>query len=222
MAGPDPLFVDVHEPAEVEAHLQEAGVPTHRKALAPGDYVVGDLAVERKTVRDFFSSLVSRRLFEQLGRLREVYPRALLLVEGDLALVNEYENPKAFWGAFLSLHLEEGVPVLFAPDLRHTALLLETAYRRQEAARRGYGLRHKPKLLRLPEQQAFAVQGLPSVGDTLSRALLERFGSVRRVMAATERELQKVPKIGPVKATAIAELLDAPYEGEQRRVPEEG
>ncbi len=77
-----------------------------------------------------------------------------------------------------------------------------------------------PKLLSLAEQQAFAVQGLPSVGDTLSKALLERFGSVRRVMAATERELQKVPKIGPVKAARIEALLDAPYEGGQRRVAE--
>lgn len=215
MADGPTLYVDVHEPLDIEVRLQRAGVPVERKALAPGDYVVGDVGIERKTVRDFFSSLVDRRLFDQLDRLREAYPHALLLVEGDLRLVEEYENPKAFWGAFLALHLEEGVPVLFAPDGAQTALLLETAWRRQGRAARAYGLRHKPKLRSLAEQQEFAVQGLPSIGTTLSRALLERFGSVRRVMAASERELRKVPKIGPVKAAEIANLLDAPYEGGQ-------
>lgn len=221
MADPEALYVDIHEPADIEALLQAAGVPTVRKALAPGDYVVGEVGVERKTVRDFFASLVDRRLFDQLDRLREVYPRALLLVEGDLRLVEEYRNPKALWGAFLALHLEEGVPVLFAPDARHTALILETAYRRLGRQARGYGLRHKPRLRTLEERQEFAVQGLPSVGAVLSRVLLERFGSVRRVMRASERELRKVPHIGPLKAAQIAALLDAPYAGHQDRLHRE-
>lgn len=212
------LYVDIHEPEEIESHIREAGVPVLRRALAPGDYVVGEVGVERKTIRDFFSSIVNKRLWEQVSRLRDTYPRPLVIVEGDLALVDEYANPKAFWGAFLALHLEEGVPVLFAPNYVHTALLLETLHHRQQEARTSFGLRHKPKLLSLPERQEFAVQGLPNIGDTLSRVLLERFGSVRGVMAASERDLLKVPKIGPERALRIGELLDAPYEGRQQRI----
>lgn len=218
MEAPLTLFVDIHEPEEIELHVRDAGIPVQRKALAPGDYVVGDMGVERKTIRDFFSSIVNRRLFEQVSRLRGTYPRPLLLVEGDLALVDEYTNPKAFWGAFLAFHLEEGVPVLFAPNPRHSALLLETLYSQQRNARSAFALRHKPKRLSLPQKQEFAVQGLPNVGDTLSKALLERFQTVREVMTASERDLQKVPKIGPERALRITELLDAPYEGQQTRI----
>ncbi len=214
------LFVDIHEPQTIEEMLRESGLPVLRKAITPGDYVVGEVGVERKTIRDFFSSMVRRRLFEQVSRLRETYPRALLLVEGDLGRVNEYRNPKAFWGAFLSLHLEEGVPVLFSPDEGHTALILETLYRRQARKGGAFGLRHKPKLMSLQQQQEFMVQGLPNIGDILSRLLLDRFGSIRRVMAASERDLLKVPKIGQVKAAQIVELLDAPYEGGQRKLQE--
>ncbi|MFQ6012644.1 MAG: ERCC4 domain-containing protein [Thermoplasmata archaeon] len=218
MEPPLILYVDVHEPEEIERHLREAGVSVKRKTLAPGDYVVGEVGVERKTIRDFFSSIVNRRLWEQVSRLRDTYPRPLVVVEGDLALLDDFPNPKAFWGTFLALHLEEGVPVLFPPTYLHTALLLETLYRRQRETRSSFGLRHKPKLLSLPQRQEFAVQGLPQIGDTLSRTLLERFGSVRGVMAASERDLMKVPMIGPGKAFRIAELLDAPYAGGQRRI----
>lgn len=213
-----PLYVDVHEPEEIETRLREAHLPVERRALAPGDYVIGEVGVERKTISDFFSSIITKRLFEQVGRLRETYPQALLLVEGDLASLDEYANPKNFWGAFILLHLEEGLPILFSPDQGHTALILETLYRRQQTEDRAFGLRHKPKQLTLAQQQEFVVQGLPNIGDTLSRTILSRFGSVRQVMSATASDLRKVPKIGPVKADRIVQLLDAPYEGDQARL----
>lgn len=218
MASPLTLFVDIHEPEEIQAHVERAGIPVERKTLAPGDYVVGEVGVERKTINDFFASIVNKRLWEQVYRLRDTYPRPLVLVEGDLALVEEYSNPKVFWGAFLALHLQEGVPVLFAPNYLHTAMVLETLYRHQLETPNPFSLRYKPKRVSLPEQQEFAVQGLPSIGDILSKSLLERFGSVRRVMSASERDLIKVPKIGPGKAVRITELLDAAYEGDQQKI----
>lgn len=220
MTTPLPLYVDVHEPADIESALRAANLPVERRAITPGDYVIGEVGVERKTIRDFFSSIVNKRLFEQVSRLKETYPGALLLVEGDLALLDEYANPKAFWGAFILLHLEEGIPVLFSPNQDHTALLLETLYRRQEGRGADYGLRHKPKLMSLQQKQEFVVQGLPSVGHILSKSMLERFGTVRSVMAAKEADLVKVPKIGDVKARQIVDVLDAPYEGIQRRLEE--
>jgi ERCC4-type nuclease len=218
MDPPLTLFVDIHEPEEIQAHIEKAGIPVERKTLAPGDYVVGEVGVERKTISDFFASIINKRLWEQVYRLRDTYPRPLVVVEGDLALVDEYSNPKVFWGAFLALHLQEGIPVLFAPNYLHTAMLLETLYQHQREAPSPFSLRYKPKQVSLPQQQEFAVQGLPQIGDTLSKALLEHFGSVRGVMNAAERDLVKVPKIGQAKALHIRELLDAPYEAEQQRI----
>ncbi len=221
MQEPLTLYVDVHEPADIEERLRELGIPVVRKAIAPGDYVAGEIGVERKTIHDFFSSIIRKRLFEQVTRLRETYPQPLLLVEGDLAQLDEYTNPKALWGAFIFMQLEEGIPVLFSPDQNHTALVLETIYRRQERRGGEFGLRHRPKLMSLQQRQEFAVQGLPNVGDVLSKAMLDRFGSVRKIMAASEADLMKVPKIGQVKARRIVELLDTPYEGMQGHLEHE-
>ena len=216
------IVVDHREPPGIPARIAELGVPVEVRQIYPGDYVVGEVAVERKTVSDFFSSLIRKRLFEQVGRLREAYPVPMVLVEGDLAEISEYKNPRAFWGAFLAFTLLEHVPLIFTPDMEQTCQALVTLHKRAGAKVAEYGLRHKPKALDLEARQRFLVQGLPNVGETLSRNLLEHFGSARAVFTADDRELVKVAKIGEVKAAEIVKVLTAKWEGRQRRLGDSG
>ena len=196
-------------------------MPVEVKQIYPGDYVVGEVAVERKTVSDFFASLINKRMFDQVRRLRDAYPVPLILVEGDMADISEYKNPRAFWGAFLKFTLDDRVPVIFAPDQEQTCQILVTLHKRIGARSSEYGLRHKPKVLDLEARQRFLVQGLPSVGETLSHNLLERFGTVRGVFNADERALAEVPKIGPKKAADIVKVVTTKWEGRQRRIEDE-
>ncbi len=215
------IVVDHREPGDIPARLRELGVPVEVKQIYPGDYVVGEVAVERKTVSDFFSSLINKRIFDQVHRLRDAYPIPLILVEGDLAQISEYKNPRAFWGAFLAFTMKEHIPLLFTPDQEQTCQVLVTLHKRIGAKASEYGLRHKPKILDLGERQKFLVQGLPSVGETLSQNLLEHFGSPRAVFLADERALASVSKIGPKKATEIVKVLTAKWEGRQKRLEDE-
>ena len=52
------LTMDVHEPRAIARHLKDLKVPFEVKKITPGDYVVGGVGIERKTLGDFFSSLV--------------------------------------------------------------------------------------------------------------------------------------------------------------------
>lgn len=81
-------------------------------------------------------------LFDQVLRLKECYPVASLVVEGDISGISEYQNPGAFWGAFLAITLDEGVPIFFAPDIEQTAHSLYVVDRRQSKGVGDYGLRH--------------------------------------------------------------------------------
>lgn len=215
------IVVDHREPEDIPARLEALGVPVEIKQISPGDYVVGEAAVERKTVSDFFASLVNKRIFDQVRRLRESYPVPLILVEGDLAEITEYKNPRVFWGAFFAFTMKEHVPVVFTPDREQTCQALFTLHKQIGGKISEYGLRHKPKMLDLEERQRFLVQGLPNVGEVLSQNLLERLGSVRAVFDGDEHALAAVPKIGAKKAAEIVRVVTARWEGRQRRIEDE-
>jgi len=215
------MIVDVHEPAAIPEGLRARGCPVEVRAIQPADYVVGPLGVERKTLSDFFSSIVKRRLFEQVRRLRETYPLSLVLVEGDLAKIAKERNPAAFWGGFAAVTLGERVPILFTPDRAQTVVALHTLEKRFSTGASDYGLRHKPKMSTPEERQRFLVEGLPQIGETTAARLLERFGSARRVFTAREAVLQDVPGIGPKRAREITAVLDLRYRGTQRTLEDE-
>ncbi len=220
-----PLVVDANEPEDIPERLRQLGVEFEVKKIAPGDYILGPVGIERKTLYDFFNSMVRKRLFEQVQRLREAYPQPLVILEGDLAEMSTFRHPQSIMGALLALETAERVPVLTTVDKDQTALLLSVLWKRQDKAAAEYGLRHKPKGLTLDQRQRFLVEGLPSVGETLARNLLEHFGSVRAVFDASEEDLKKVAKVGDIKAAEIVRLVTSRYAGEQRHLedrPDEG
>lgn len=214
------IVADVHEPKRIVKRLKELGAEVQVKNITPGDYIIGEVGVERKTVNDFFSSMVRKRLFDQVLRLKECYPLASLVVEGDLSVLSDYQNPGAFWGAFLAITYDEGVTIFFAPDYKQTAHFLHIVDRRQRVGKADYGLRHKPKLMTLEEKQRFFLEGFPNVGEKLAKSLLEEFRSLRKVMNAREKDLVRVPKIGKKKAREMIALLDAKYKTIQKRIDE--
>ena len=60
--------------------------------------------------------------------------------------------------------------------------------------------------------------GIPEVGERTAEILAERFGSLDRLMEASEEELLEVPDIGPATAKAIVDFFGNP---ENRRLIEE-
>jgi ERCC4-type nuclease len=107
------------EPYSFDSRLTSA----ERRALQAGDYSVGGLedqvAVERKTLDDFVSTLIHRRrrFREELRKLRQ-YRAACVVVEAELldVLGKRYRGearPEAVVGSTLSILLDFGVPVVF-------------------------------------------------------------------------------------------------------------
>jgi ERCC4-type nuclease len=213
-----PLVIDSNEPEDIQEKLRGLGVEFEVKKIAPGDYVLGPIGIERKTLSDFFNSMVRKRLFEQVLRLREAYAQPLLILEGDLAEISTFRHPQSILGAILALETAERVPVLTTADKDQTAIMLGLLWKRQDKEAAEYGLRHKPKAMTLEQRQRFLIEGLPSVGETLARNLLEHFGSVQAVFNASEEDLKKVAKIGDVKAAEIVRLACAPYGAAQKRL----
>ena len=91
---------------KIAAGLTEKGATVKTQMLEKGDYIFSDqCAVERKTVNDFVYTLTRRYLFEQLFRLKDVYPKSLIVLEGYMPVIYKYSSisPASIWGAMFNL-----------------------------------------------------------------------------------------------------------------------
>jgi DNA excision repair protein ERCC-4 len=220
------VIVDERERSQVPARLRELGLTLDFRLLEEGDYVMAGYAIERKTVRDFLSSLYSGRLFDQAYRLGQAYRFPLMIVEGDYhSILNEMRNPRVFWGALATLSFGYGLRVFFTWNAKQTADLIDILARHlPELRSRPPAVVRKPRSNRMREWQAAFIQGLPGVGSRLAEQLLKRFGTPRRVLSATEAELSLRGGLGRTKAAKIKFLLDTDYnaldESKQLRLSE--
>jgi Fanconi anemia group M protein len=208
-------------PSGVIDELVQLGVEVEACQLNVGDFILSDrTGVERKSVGDFLQSIIDKRLMNQAKALRETFERPVLILEGDNLYSRRAIHPNAVRGALAALAVDIGIPILPTRNEKETALILFAIARREQLAEnREVSVRGEPKGLTLPEHQRFVVEGLPGVSAVLTKRLLEHFGTVERVMCASEEELKQVHGIGREKAKAIRKILTSIYEIECPRQP---
>ncbi len=213
------VYVDSRERnSGVIKALSEMGAITKIKQLEVGDFVItDDIVFERKTIEDFLESILDGRLFNQLNKMASNYSSPLILVEGNqqelFSLRNIHRN--AIIGTLTSIALNYRVPVIFTKDAKETAeFIFVTAKREQLKSGSDIRLRVGRKGLTISEQQRFIIESLPTVGPQLAISLLEKFGSIKNIANATEKELQEIENLGPKKARQIIKVMDAIYKKE--------
>ncbi len=209
------IVVDEREaPSGVPGLLKGMGLQVEHRMLEVGDYVVSfDCAIERKEARDFFKSLYSNKLFDQVYHLVEAYEHPVLIVEGDPTIFTRgMTRPRAFWGALVTLNFQYGLSLFFTLDVHQTADLIYTlAMRRRFVRPKRPLVRKKPRAGTLEKNQLLLVSSLPGIGPKLADRTLERFRTVRRVFSASVAEFSAVNGIGRMTAEKASAFLDAPY-----------
>ncbi len=211
------IIVDHREsPSGVIDELMRLGVEVETRQLKVGDFILSDrVGVEKKSTGDFLQSIVDKRLLSQAKQLSETFERPVLVLEGKGLYSRRAIHPNAIRGALAALAVEFGIPILPTEDETGTAeILVAIAKREQIGEAREVAIRGEPKVMTLPKQQRFVVEGLPGVSVVLAKRLLEHFKSVERVMGASEKELQQVWGIGKKKSREIRRVLSNKYEEE--------
>ena len=198
--------------SKVIRHLTEMEMDVKIHSMAVGDYQVSDeVAIERKTTKDFVSSLIDKRLFKQARELSEEFKRPLMILEGD-DLYAGMVNANAIRGSLASIALDFGISIIPTRNAQDTAAMIKRiAIREQNGERTPVQIRTDKKPVSLLEQQLFIVESLPSIGPVNAKNLLEYFGSVANVINASEKELQEVEGIGKITAQNIRKVIDSKY-----------
>jgi Fanconi anemia group M protein len=183
------ILIDKREKQSlVAANLFENGLNCKFEMLEVGDYIVGEVIIERKTFSDFISSMISHRLQEQLVNL-SACQSPLLLIEGK----NHQSkiHPNAIKGMLLSIVTEFKIPTIFTEDEKETAEVIKQIARKQENRKEVHSIRASKKQKTLDEQKQFVLEGFPELGPSTAKKLLSKTKSLREIFNYSEKELEK-------------------------------
>ncbi len=203
--------VDDREPAglvrAVREHPDVEAVEVTR--LSAGDIAIGEVGIERKTLRDYINSTMGRagsNLRDQIERLAARYAYPYVLLEANLAdlegLRTEVSGAELH-GSMASIIARTGTPIVPCGDRER---LVDMAVR--------LGRKHveDPSARRLPpgavaardEPTAKRMYGcIEGIGPGLAATLYEAYPSVSALAGASIEELRTIEGIGEARARRI-------------------
>ena len=194
--------------------LRERGACVKIEMLEKGDYVLSDVcAVERKTVQDFVYTLTRRFLFEQVFRLKEVYPRSLILLEGYLPVIYKYSRiqPASVWGAMFNL-ARNGIAIINTTSYKETVDFLYVAARQEQLVEKRAPTVHAfKKVDSLTDAQLYFVASLPNVGREKASAILKCYQTPLNAVINVDNWPETVHGLGPKISNKAKEVLNTPF-----------
>lgn len=176
--------------AIVAGELINLGCKIEFRKLDVGDYIIGDVVIERKSAGDFFSSMINKRLIRQVEELKQ-HPKHLLIVEGfNNDFYSRLENSNALRGFLLHLLLEEKVPVAYTLDEKDTALFLLLLAKKNKKTELSF--RGARKIFNDKERAQFILEGFYGIGPKTAKKLLEKFGNLKNVFSAEDAKIREL------------------------------
>lgn len=85
------LYVDAREPPHIFKLLDNEKAEYIKTLLPVGDFVFGDICIERKEIGDFINSMRSGHLYKQLINMQNNFKRNFLIISGKRE--NVFANP---------------------------------------------------------------------------------------------------------------------------------
>ncbi|VVB82246.1 3'-flap repair endonuclease Xpf [uncultured archaeon] len=189
------IIIDYREKGSlVASELIKFGFEIEFRELKVADYLVNNVAIERKTVSDFISSMLNKRIIRQLEELQQ-YEQKLLIIEGienqEIYSDDNLEglHPNAIRGFLLSIAIKQKIPMIFTKDSEDTARFISVLAKKKE---KESSLNVSKKTLNTKERLQFILEGFPGIGPKTAKKLLENFKTLKNIANAPLEELEKV------------------------------
>jgi DNA excision repair protein ERCC-4 len=194
--------------------LKEKGIPILFENLEIGDYIIGDLIIERKTSKDFIASVFDGRIFQQTNKITSYTNRAILLIEGNLNKEVEYlKNKNSIYGTLLVLALSYNLKIIYSSDIKESANILEIIYKHGKYYKIEKFLLIKQK--RIPnntyQQQLNIIASIPHIGEKYAERLLKNFKTIKNIINASPQEISSKANIPYKTSIKIWRILNEEY-----------
>lgn len=218
--GQEPTIIvdsrEANSAPKIVKGLKERGVNVRAETLEKGDYVLSDeCAVERKTVHDFVYTLTRRYLFEQLFKLKDAYPKTLILLEGYLPIIYKYSRiqPVSVWGAMFNL-AKNGIAIVNTSSYKETIDFLYVAARQEQIVEKRVPTVHPIKKVETTaDAQIYFIASLPQIGREKAVSILKSYQTPLNALISVDEWSKTVYGLGPVISTKAKEVLNTPFKG---------
>lgn len=186
------ILVDYREKNSlVPSILVRLGFLIEMKELKVADYILNDIAIERKTIDDFISSMIDGRLNSQIEELKQ-YEKKFIIIEGieECFLYHKKSrvNENAIRGMLLSIMLKHNIPIIYTKSPEDSAIFLEVLANKKENLK---SINPSKKILDKRERAKYILEGFEGIGPKKAELLLEEFGSLRNIFLLSEDIVQE-------------------------------
>lgn len=192
------LLIDYHEPKVITDKLK-LSVPVRVLTLKYGDYSFSDTIIERKTLSDFFISLKSNRLKEQMEYMSRFYTERYLLIEGffDFGYIN---NINYLYSQLIDVMLNFDVKAIFSKDIEQTVVIIKRIYHQRN---------FKPPLNVMKKDKIYHAAKFFGISSKRLEILFSRFGSIKNIANAGKKEFKGIKSIGKTTVEKVKDTLNS-------------
>lgn len=211
---------------KILVYFDRLGIPVKVQVLDVGDYVFGNVCIERKTLEDLLESLLDGRYYQELMKMADTYPHNFLLVSGSLGKLIRLSQERQYWtkeekrkkpkpgaithriiGALNDAVVDFHVNVyVFIPNTKFLVWTIVNIYKKFILEPEGRDYSHiwdVAPYKRGGNSKVAVLRGIPKIGQKGAKKLLEHFETVKAIANATIEELQDVKDVGEKLATNI-------------------
>lgn len=209
----------------ITEQLRGRGVHVVEANVKHGQYRVTDrCTVWHLPAAELAHMTADRTLYRRIPEFKRSTPEPIIIVDGDPMAAHEKISRTGMRAAFTFLALHNRIPVLLAKDTDEAA---EFIYFMISQAQNGMGMTvsDTPAVETATEGpsngsngngsngsrpddpfelQEHILTSVPEVTAATAKAMIEKYGSLRAVFAASAKDLTAFPGIGPKRAKRIA------------------
>lgn len=133
------ITVDDREDSSVLIELKKLGIECISKRIDTGDYVwvKGDVCIERKTINDFCTSVMDKRMENQAKRMKRKYKHCYVLISGRIKDRISPIHDNAIVGMMVSLLVKHDIKVLCVDDDKQLAFAMKRIFERHKEMKGG-------------------------------------------------------------------------------------
>jgi len=216
------ILVDSNEErCRVPDLLRRMNLSVTVQSLKVGDYLVGDVCVERKAISDYFGSKESGHLDTQLYEMSYNYDLSYLVIEGNLieTLMDRSFKRAPFYSSLVGSSFKRApdgkmgqIVTLQTFSEYDTALVLRFLHDKVEK-----GDVRLPRLVKAKanpdELLVYILSSFPNVGEKRAKMLLSHFKTLRATFSSSDWRVDR--GLGDKLNFKVQSLLDKEYEGDE-------